>query len=153
VTPRDYLQAYMDYATKMSSGELGLARTATRRFGGSHAKGSANGVEDGFIESVGDFIRNLGHEPTPSDDGDAFGLDFAIRDARTGLFGIGIECDGPRHELLRHARAREIWRPAVLARAIPKVHRVMSHSWYYRPDQERTQLRAAIQAALSGGVA
>jgi hypothetical protein len=102
---------------------------------------------------VGDFIRELGHEPIPSDDGDAFGLDFAIQDARTGLFGIGIECDAPRHELLRHARAREIWRPAVLARAIPRVHRVVSHGWYHEPDQEKTQLRAAIQTALAGGVA
>ena len=67
------------------------------------------------------FIRELGHDPVPSDDGDAFGLDFAIRDDRTGFFGIGIECDAPRHELLRRARAREIWRPAVLARAIPMV--------------------------------
>jgi primosomal replication protein N'' len=152
--PRDYLQAYLDYALKISCGELRFARAATRRFGGSRPKGSGNGVEDGFIiTSVGDFIRELGHEPVPSDDGDAFGLDFAIRDAPTGLFGIGIECDGPRHELLRHARAREIWRPAVLERAIPKVHRVVSHGWYHRPDHERVQLRAAIQAALSGGVA
>jgi primosomal replication protein N'' len=152
-TPRDYLQAYLDYALKISAGELSLARAATRRFGGSPKRGPGNGVEDGFITSVGDFIRELGHDPIPSDDGDAFGLDFAIRNARTGLFGIGIECDGPRHELLRHARAREIWRPAVLERAIPKVHRVVSHGWYHRPEQERTQLRAAIQAALSGGVA
>jgi hypothetical protein len=55
--------------------------------------------------------------------------------------------------LLRHARAREIWRPAVLARAIPRVHRVVSHGWYHEPDQEKTQLRAAIQTALAGGVA
>jgi primosomal replication protein N'' len=148
-----YLQTYLDYAAKMSSGDLDSARAATRRFGGAHKNGSVNGVEDGFIASVESFIRELGHEPTPSDDGDAFGLDFAIRDGRTGLFGIGIECDAPRHDLLRHARAREIWRPGVLARAIPKVHRVVSHGWYHRPDHERSQLRAAIETALAGGVA
>jgi primosomal replication protein N'' len=153
VTPRDYLQTYLDYAARMSSGDLDSARAATRRFGTLPKNGSVNGVEDGFIASVEAFIRELGHEPTPSDDGDAFGLDFAIRDARTGLFGIGVECDAPRHELLRHARAREIWRPGVLARAIPKVHRVVSHGWYHRPDHERGQLRAAIETALAGGVA
>jgi hypothetical protein len=153
VTPRDYLQTYLDYATKMSDGELDLAREATRHFGASPKADPGNSADDGFITSVGDFIRELGHEPIPSDDGDAFGLDFAIQDARTGLFGIGIECDAPRHELLRHARAREIWRPAVLARAIPRVHRVVSHGWYHEPDQEKTQLRAAIQTALAGGVA
>ena len=76
----------------------------------------------------------------------------SVRDERTGVFGIGIECDAPRHELLRRARAREIWRPAVLARAIPMVHRVASYGWYHRPEQERMRLRAAIQTALSGGL-
>ena len=134
--PRDYLQAYLDYALKISCGELRLARAATRRFGGSRPNGSGNGVEDGFITSVGDFIRELGHEPVPSDDGDAFGLDFAIRDVRTGLFGIGIECDGPRHELLRHARAREIWRPAVLARDSERAPRRVA--WLVPPAGRRT---------------
>jgi primosomal replication protein N'' len=150
--PRDYLQAYLDYAFKISSGELDLARAATQRFGSRHKRRTGNTHEDGFVTSVGSFIRDLGHNPVPSDDGDAFGLDFAVKDDRTGLFGIGIECDAPRHELLRHTRAREIWRPAVLARAIPMVHRVASHGWYHRPEQERMRLRAAIQTALSGGL-
>jgi len=150
--PRDYLQAYLDYACKISSGELDLARAATQRFGFEHRRRSRNSQEDGFVASVGSFIRSLGHDPVPSDDGDAFGLDFALRDDRTGLFGIGIECDAPRHELLRHARSREIWRPGVLARAIPIVYRVASHGWYHRPEQERMRLRAVIQSALSGGL-
>jgi primosomal replication protein N'' len=150
--PRDYLQAYLDYAFKIASGDLDLARAATQRFG-FQRKGQPNNThEDGFVASVGSFIRDLGHHPVPSDDGDAFGLDFAVRDERTGLFGIGIECDAPRHELLRRARAREIWRPAALARAIPMVHRVASQGWYHRPEQERMRLRAAIQTALSGGL-
>jgi hypothetical protein len=148
--PRDYLQAYLDYANKIASGELDRARETTQRLGLQHKRRSGNTEEDGFVASVGSFIRDLGHDPVPSDEGDAFGLDFAVRDDRTGHFGIGIECDAPRHELLRHARAREIWRPAVLARAIPMVHRVASHGWYHRPEQERMRLRAAIQTALSG---
>jgi primosomal replication protein N'' len=124
----------------------------TQRFGFQRKGQPNNTYEDGFVASVGSFIRDLGHHPVPSDDGDAFGLDFAVRDERTGFFGLGIECDAPRHELLRRARAREIWRPAVLARAIPMVHRVASHGWYHRPEQERTRLRAAIQTALSGGL-
>jgi hypothetical protein len=131
---------------------LDLARAATQRFG-FQRKGQPNNThEDGFVASVGSFIRDLGYHPVPSDDGDAFGLDFAVRDERTGLFGIGIECDAPRHELLRRARAREIWRPAVLARAIPTVHRVASQGWYHRPEQERMCLREAIQTALWGGL-
>jgi hypothetical protein len=148
--PRDYLQAYLDYACKVSAGDLDLARTATERFGSQLRRSwSRNGQDDGFVASVGSFIRELGHQPVPSHEGDAFGLDFAVTDARTGLFGIGIECDAPRHDLLRYARAREIWRPAVLARAIPKVHRVASHAWYHRRAEEKGRLRAAIHTALS----
>jgi hypothetical protein len=150
--PRDYLQSYLDYAFKIGSGELEHARAATQRFGSQNGARASNILADGFVSSVAAFIRSLGHDPVPTGEGDAFGLDFAIRDERTGLFGIGIECDAPRHALLYRARAREIWRPAVLARAIPVVHRVISHDWYHRPEQERMQLRGAIEAALSGEI-
>ena len=149
---RDYLQAYLNYATKISAGKLDDARAAAERLTPhQHPHQRRSMQEDGFASSVGAFMREIGYEPIPSNEGDAFGLDFAIRNPQTGLFGIGIECDAPRHELLRHARAREIWRPAVLSRAIPFVHRVASHAWYHRPSEERTRLRAAIQNALSRG--
>ncbi len=65
-----------------------------------------------------------------------------------GLYGIGIECDAPRHRILASARAREIWRPSVLRRAIPHVYRVSSHGWYHAGDEERLRLKAAIESAL-----
>ena len=86
--------------------------------------------------------------PKRADAGDAFGLDFAVEDPQTGLFGIGIECDAPRHELLGVARAREIWRPSVLGRAVPKLHRVPLYAWYHRGEEERARLRGAIHTAL-----
>jgi hypothetical protein len=147
--PRDYLQAYLDYAIKLSAGDVDLARAAIERFHQRPRAETNNGYEDGFVASVGAFIRELGYDPVPSNEGDAFGLDFAIKEARTGLFGIGIECDAPRHSLLKCARAREIWRPAVLTRAIPTVHRVASHGWYHRTGHEQERLRTAIAKALS----
>jgi hypothetical protein len=147
--PREYLQAYLDYALKIAAGELELARAATQRLCQRAPRRPFNGHDDGFVASVGAFIRQIGYSPIPSNEGDAFGLDFAIKDDRTGLFGIGIECDAPRHNLLRHARAREIWRPAVLSRAIPTIHRVGSQAWYHHPAQERERLRAAVENALS----
>jgi hypothetical protein len=97
---------------------------------------------------VADFIHSLGWKATPASEGDAFGLDFAIEDPATGLYVIGIECDAPRHELLSRARAREIWRPSVLQRAIYHIHRVSSVGWYHNGDNERAMLRAAIERAL-----
>jgi primosomal replication protein N'' len=147
---RDYLQGYLDYATKMAAGDLEAGRASADRLGTQdRTRKQSNGHDDGFVRSVASFIRDLGHEAESSAAGDAFALDFAVRDPRTGLFGIGVECDAPRHELLSHARLRELWRPGILARAIPALHRVASHAWYHRPTEERARLRAAIETALS----
>jgi hypothetical protein len=78
-----------------------------------------------------------------------FQVDFAILDSRTGCFGIGIECDAPVHTLLRDARAREIWRPALLSQSIPHLHRVSSRGWYHDRQNETRRLREAIESALS----
>ena len=94
------------------------------------------------------YIESLGWPLVKASDDDAFGLDFAIEDPKTGLFAIGIECDAPRHELLASARAREVWRPSVLRRAVPKIHRVSSHAWYHSPEDERQRLSAAIDSHL-----
>ena len=149
--PRDYLQAYLDYATKVASGDLEAARITQNRLARQAPPLKRNGAAamDGFAASVAAFVRSLGHEPVAAaQDGDAFGLDFAIEHPATGLFGIGIECDAPRHPLLRHARAREIWRPAVLGRSVPRLHRVSSAEWYTRRDEEEARLRQAIEDAV-----
>lgn len=151
VTPRDYLQGYLEYARALSSGEFAschhlLNRLQTDR-GNPHPQHHLQ--HDGFMVVVADFIRSLGWRAAPASEGDAFGLDFAIEDPATGLYAIGIECDAPRHDLLFRARAREIWRPSVLRRAIPHIHRVSSIGWYHDGDNERAMLRAAIERALA----
>src|SRR5262249_1957073 len=79
---------------------------------------------DGFLKSVVAYIESLGLTPTPANDGSAFGVDFAIGHPTRGAYGIGIECGAPRHPILAHARAREIWRRNVMQKAIPAIHRV-----------------------------
>ncbi|MGH1591343.1 AAA domain-containing protein [Methylobacterium phyllosphaerae] len=149
--PRDYLQAYLDYASKVASGDLEGARSAQSRLSrqGPRPGKHASIASDGFAASVADYVRSLGHKPVAAaQDGDAFGLDFAIEHPATGLFGIGIECDAPRHPLLARARAREIWRPAVLGRSVPNLHRVSSAAWYTRRAEEEKRLQQAIQSAV-----
>jgi primosomal replication protein N'' len=149
--PRDYLQAYLDYANKMSAGDVDLCQSMTARLGNGRDPAGHNDEsleQDDLAHSVERSIRKMGYLPVPVQHGDAFGLDFAIEDPRTGLFGIGIECDAPRHDLLRHARAREIWRTNVLRRAIRSVHRITSSAWYERPQEELGRLRAALTSAL-----
>nr|WP_242544243.1 AAA domain-containing protein [Corallococcus sp. NCSPR001] len=147
--PRDYLHAYLDYAEKLSSGDLTTAADSTRRFSSrAVALRAGQAPVDGFAAAVAKHIQQLGYTPVAEDDGDAFGVSFAIEDPRNGLFGIAIECDAPQHELLVRARAREIWRPGVIKQKIPKLHRVSSHAWYHHPEQEQLRLQEAIHAAL-----
>lgn len=149
--PRDYLQAYMEYAERMSAGDVSAAQGIAGRLAAPASSRARvhHAADDGFVRSVAAYVGSLGYSPVPASDGDAFGIDLAVEDPRTGLFGIGIECDSPRHELLERARAREIWRPAVLRRAIPVIHRVSPHAWYHRPDEERGRLNTALRTALA----
>jgi primosomal replication protein N'' len=150
--PRDYLQAYLDHAERVHTCDLHAIRNSMARLQPGTAPRGGRLIEAGhdpFTEAVARFVSELGHDPVPaSDSGDAFSVDFAVVDPRTGLFGIGIECDAPGHSLLVKARAREIWRRSVLSKAIPVVHRVSSRDWYHRPDEEKTRLREAVRAAL-----
>jgi hypothetical protein len=148
--PRDYMQAYLDYATKVSAGQLGLARAATERLTPQRAERSVIEASDAFIDSVATFVTNLGYEAVRDNNGDTFGIDIAVVDRRTGLYGLAIECDAPRDRLghLRTARAREVWRPAVIRRAIPATHRVWSLAWYQATTDEQNRLREALVAAL-----
>lgn len=149
--PRDYLQAYLEYARSLSDGDLDAARAlAARIASGGRLKHGEGGLEqDGFPSAVAAFLEAEGWSPATVADSGAFGMDLAIVDPRTGLYGIGIECDAPRHGLLAHARAREIWRPDVLRRSLRRVHRVSSRGWYHEPARERERLCAAVCAALS----
>jgi primosomal replication protein N'' len=107
--------------------------------------------DDGFTKSVEEFLKAQGWNPAKARDGGAFSLDFAITDPRTDRYAIGVECDAPRHRLLQKARAREVWRPKVLGRAVPHVHRVSSYAWIHSGEAERQRLKAAVDNALNSG--
>jgi primosomal replication protein N'' len=150
-SPRDYLQGYLEYARALCAGEFdGSARLLDRlQTDRSPANRDQAAPRDGFVHTVGAYLQSLGWNAAAASEGDAFGLDFAIEHPETGNFAIGIECDAPSHPLLAHARAREIWRPSVLRRAIGGIHRVSSHAWYHDGDAERARLRLAVEAAMT----
>lgn len=148
-SPRDFLQAYFEYARALSDGDLDAAEALLSRLTPEQRRQRGrDAADDGLEAAVADEIRSLGWEPASVGDDGAFGLDFAIADPRTGLYGIGIECDAPRHPLLESARAREMWRPDVLRRSIPSIHRVSSHRWFHEPELERERLRRAVISAM-----
>jgi primosomal replication protein N'' len=149
--PRDYLQAYMQYAHAVSDGASEAGRALLQRLVVDRApeRGASTAERDGFLDAVEHFLRSQGWHPANANDGGAFGLDFAVADPRSGLYAIGIECDAPRHRILESARAREIWRPRVLRHTVPHVHRVSSYAWMHAGDAERLRLRSAVEQALA----
>lgn len=154
-TPRDYLQGYLEYARTVSDGNhIAGSALLERMVGGRSSQRTADGGdEDGFIRSVEAFLTSNGWQLAKARDGGAFGLDFAVIDPRSGLYAVGVECDAPRHRLLRNARAREIWRANVLKRAFPHVHRVSSYAWVHHGEAERLRLKGAVENVLrSGGI-
>lgn len=148
---RDYLQAYLHYASVVSAGELVVAKSVLKQLGGKEnlQEKPIGEIDDGFLISVGQFLKSNGYDAIAANDGTAFGLDYAIPHPEHGQFGIGIECDAPQHPILESARAREIWRPGVLKRAIPSLHRVSSYRWYHETEQEQQALLTAIESALA----
>ncbi len=139
--PRDYIQAYLDYADKKSNGEIELARLRAMKL--TQAVQSNQSIEsdnDSFVAEVKEFIQSLGGKAAEVNEGDAFGLDLAIENPATGLFELGIECDAPRHELLATATYREIWRKKVLQRSVKKIHRISCIEWYENKAIEKDKL-------------
>ncbi len=153
--PRDFLQGWLAYAERLDAGRFDAAQSLLRALRGdgetSPDKPQHPRREEAppstFADEVAEFLRGLGHQPV-AEGGDAFGVDFALADTRTGLFGLGIECDAPSHALLAAARARELWRPSVLAASLPHLHRVRSRDWYHERASEQARLRAAVRMAL-----
>lgn len=151
-TPRDYFQAYMSYASKVSTGALDAAAKGLERLSADEGAWTDPDalLSNPFIQDVAAYVRSLGLEPVidKHDDNDAFGIDIAIPNPGTGLYGIGIECDAPSHRLLKTARHREIWRPSVLSRSLGRIHRITSREWYQKNSREKELLRQAIAEAL-----
>src|SRR5205823_1713346 len=82
-SPRDYLQAYFEYARALSEGELDngralLSRLMTERHDSPNRREDS---ADGFQAAVAEFIESLGAKVVPVRDTGAFGLDFAVEDA------------------------------------------------------------------------
>ncbi|WP_116811556.1 AAA domain-containing protein [Steroidobacter cummioxidans] len=148
---RDFLQAYLEYARATSAGEFDSSRALLSRIAVAHNEsvGRQRGGElDGFIRTVIEFVHSLGFRALALRDTSVFGIDLVVENPRTGLYGLGIECDAPRHPLLEDAWAREVWRPALLGNTISRVHRVSSNGWYVDRALEQSQLRQALQEAL-----
>nr|WP_314265482.1 AAA domain-containing protein [uncultured Moellerella sp.] len=148
--PRDFLQGYLAFARQLSALEINQSHQLLNRMVAQPAvtERLAHSM-DGFVHAVTDYIRQQGWLMAESSQSGVFYFDCIIEDQQTGRYLLGIECDMPQHSLLTQARARELWRPSVLARVTPARYRVSAYAWYHDGDQERQRLNMAIEQAVA----
>ncbi|AHG20053.1 hypothetical protein Z042_10720 [Chania multitudinisentens RB-25] len=147
--PRDFLQGYLEYARRLSTGQFAQGQALLMRMNRTQLA-SRSPVEhpDGFVQSVVEYIRSQGWLIAESQQEGAFYFDCIIEDPSTGRYLLGIECDMPRHALLQRARARELWRPTILKRVTAFRHRISIQHWYHHGPEERLRLTQAITQAM-----
>jgi hypothetical protein len=148
---RDYLQGYMRYAELVHDGDFEAATGILGTFDSTHpVPGAPLASEpDALVLQVLDALQREGFGASLMPLGDAFSLDIAVTHPDTGLYALGIELDSPRHPLLRQARAREVWRPKLLARSGLRLHRIQSSAWVQDRVRECERLILAARAAIA----
>ena len=151
---RDYLQAYMRYAELIHDGEFEAGASILAAFGSTQHPGAPIAPEpDDLVLQAFEALKHEGFAASLMPPEDAFSLDIAVTNPETGLFALGVEFDSLRHPLLRHARAREVWRPKLLERSGLRLHRIVSSAWVQDGNRERERLIAAARQAINGGKA
>ncbi|MGG6230311.1 protein kinase domain-containing protein [Tenacibaculum sp. SDUM215027] len=147
--PRDYIQSYLKYTETHFGNQIEIANQSLKRLSLRKTEESKTLKNDGFKNTVKNYIHSLGYETVENNDNNVFYLDLAIEDKKTGRFVIGIECDVPHNPLLKNARHREIWRPLILKKSIPHIHRITSYKWLQDTESEELRLKHAIENALN----
>lgn len=159
VRARDYLQIYMQYAELVSGGDLDAAMKLLEMFGPPDPRGAlpTQDEPDELIQQALAALQDEGFQASLLAREDAFSVDIAIIEPGTSRYIMGVEFDSPRHQLLRRARAREVWRPKLMTRSGLRLHRISSAEWVRSPDAERVRLitaaRNALEAETSSGAA
>jgi primosomal replication protein N'' len=147
---RDYLQGYMRYAELVHDGDFEAAASILGAFGGTPVVPRASSLAsepDQLVLEALDALQREGFDASLMPPGDAFSLDIAVTHPDTGLYALGVEIDSPRHHLLARARAREVWRPKLLARSGLRLHRIQSSAWVQDRVDQRERLTRAARAA------
>ena len=77
-------------------------------------------------------------------------IDLAVKHPHhTGLFALGVECDGETYHSSRAARDRDRLREKVLLERGWKLHRIWSTDWFVNPQQAKKKLIEAVNVACS----
>jgi hypothetical protein len=135
-----HLRRYLDYAAR------GMAALALDTSAGGDA-------ESPFEESVISVIRSWGYELTPQVGTAGYRIDIGVRHPdHSGVYALGVECDGYQYHSSRVARDRDRLREKVLRGLGWNLHRIWGTAWYRDRNGEERKLRAAIEHAITAPV-
>jgi len=149
VSPRDYLQGYIEYVRLMSSGKLEEGRRLSSRMNAGRRPDSASlRPLNGLQSSIFSYFSSLGYQICRPETDPVLGVDFAILDPHSGLFAVGIECVLPPHQLLATARAREIWRPSVIGATYRAFVRVSARDWLQDRTSEQQRILKEVRSVI-----
>lgn len=132
------LRSYIDYAmhgTEVLQREIKVSETIQN--------------DSPFEESVFRFLERHGYQLATQVGCSGYRIDMAVKHpAISGVYVLGIECDGASYHSARTARERDRLRQDILESMGWKIHRIWSTDWIRNPVKEQEQLLAAVEKAI-----
>jgi len=150
---RDFFQGYLRYAELISEGDGAGAARLLQTFelaSTSVLLTDPEAASDAFVNHIQTVLNKEGLQTVLRPTSGAFAVDLAVIHPQTGTYCLGLEIDGPRHQLLSSARARELWRPRILERQGMRVHRIWTPAWANDPERERRLLLETTRRTIQG---
>ncbi|PXV57132.1 AAA domain-containing protein [Dysgonomonas alginatilytica] len=106
-------------------------------------------LDSPFEESVYDFLNSKGYNVVTQVGCSGFRIDMAIRHQKhTGVFVLGIECDGATYHSSRTARERDRLRQTILEDMGWRIYRIWSTDWIKDQITESERLIDTIEKVL-----
>ncbi|HEY5524550.1 MAG TPA: AAA domain-containing protein, partial [Clostridium sp.] len=107
-------------------------------------------VESPFEEAIYDFLIKNGYNVTTQIGCSGYRIDMAVNHPTiSGIFVLGIECDGATYHSARTARERDRLRQTVLEEIGWTIYRVWSTDWIKDAKTESSKLLDAVKKAIS----
>lgn len=133
------LRGYIDFAL---NGINSLVRTTT--------ESDLTWHDSPFEEAVYNFLDRKGYKLATQVGCSGYRIDMAVKHPTlSGIYVLGIECDGAAYHSARTARERDRLRQDVLENMGWKIYRIWSTDWIKDPITEGKNLITAISDAIS----
>ena len=109
--------------------------------------------ESPFEESVHAFLTAKGYNVATQVGCSGYRIDLAVKHPKlSGIYVLGIECDGAMYHSSKTARERDRLRQSLLESMGWKLYRIWSTDWIKDMVNEKRRLLEAVQGAIDGYV-